>query len=506
MPKLPSIGLDAVSAHPVGGQAVVANGAAQGLAQLGQALGEVGGVIKDAYDHSKATAALSAAQKEAQDFQLQLQNGGIDPETNEPMPPPPPEQHKQLFDSEIARINEKYQSKLSNRSLRMFNESFTEFSNRQGLSIQSGAIDLMQSKARANNDMALEQSARNFVNESNPLVKSTIQKDALTTIADLEERHIYTPQQALAARTKYAGDTAGGSILKIMKQSPLDVVKAIDSGEFNELPADTLQRYRNQAIAQDRADRLERKKQKDTQDATFKSALDMASNPKGSTLTLDWIHANRENLDKEDYKAAIKLSTGEGVNKPSNRFIQADLFIRAQTGDDVSIEAQSHFLRGDLNTEDWKAIQSAVETHSIGFQANNWGQNGAKYIKEGMIPKGGMAKPDDNVVAADALMDWSNWVKNNPKATSEQGAAEAKRIVDQRLLLNVHNMITSFRLPRYFTGNRGEMNMETLGKSYDATVEAHDKGELTDYDFGEEMKKIRDFKDKLPKIEPKVAK
>jgi hypothetical protein len=506
MPRIPGIQYTAEAPGPSNVSAVPNTGLGQGLQELGRGLTQIGDVLKDQYDQSQANEASQGAQKQLNDFSLQLQSGSQDPETGEPIAPPPPEEHEELYNKEVERLNGFYGDKLSGRALRIFSTNFTEFSNRQNLVVKKGAIDTLQESARSKNDAALQQNASLFV-DAGELMKPELKRQAMENIDRLEAQRVYTPAQALAARKNWVHDTSVGSMMKIMKQAPLDVVQAIDRGEFDELPVDERVKYRNAALEQDRSnilranaeadrlDRLEHKKQLQVQDETFKDYTDR--NAQG-TLTPEWVQSNRDNFSKEDYAKAMKRASGEEEH-PSNRQVHADLVFRAGNGEDVAAEAKSQYIAGNLDVSDFKGIVNDYQANSASAKLNNWTKSGATFISTAIVPPNDLNNPAAKVVAAEAIQDWYNWAAAHPKATPQQAQEESRRIVNERMLIKISSLALSQRFPRYMEGDRSNVSEESLKAAYQATKEAEEKGEIDKKDAGYQYELIRTWKNSMPK-------
>lgn len=232
--------------------------------------------------------------------------------------------------------------------------------------------------------------------------------------------------------------------------------------------AETLQRTINGQVEMQRtmADRA----QKDNSDTLLKNAILMQKN---GQLTPSWIEKNHNTWEPAAYEYAYKLLAGKETQ--TDPHVYAPLLQRSLEGEDVTQEAQSEFYAGHLRQEDYSKI---VEKSDL--PRGNFVKNGSQYIEQALKPSPLLYKPDAALDYANAMDDFHSWLKDNPKATSDQGMKEARNIAQNYAFVQADKAVTFGPVPMHLVGTR---QLADIGGTWKQTKAAHDAGEMSDNEF-----------------------
>jgi hypothetical protein len=520
MPKIPGIDYrENAVPGPVPTSAVTPDqmgaGTGRGFQALGASLQTLTNTIHEVYQDSQAGKAAARAQQRIQDFAYSLKAGSVDPETGKKLPPPPPNQHYELYQKEVEKINQDAERELDGRALTGFNAQFKPFAMRHGYVVRENALNLYNADIQANVDESLQQDAVTFVNDEG-MNKAAIQASAFARIDKLQAAGIYTPHEALARRRNFLHDTAVGSITKMMKKNPDDVVQAIDKGEFNkDLDVDKLQHYRARALEEgdrqlrrkimdeEHAENRQRRKEHEVQQDTFKDLYAQLIDKK---LTPGSVLEEQENLSPEHFKILLDAASGRGTTH-SDPQILSNLIIRATKGEDVTGDATNAAVHALISVEDMKSVINHVHHEGVALEVQNVYKSGQSYIHETMKDIPGVQNPAGQVNRANALREWTDWVVAHPKATPEQGRKVADSIVRDYALINFDKMSLAAPLPR-FVGGRADLSpdnpkaMENIQKAMQATDKALEEKQIDEYEYKREMQKLNRWRTAIPVATP----
>src|SRR5208282_437205 len=206
--------------------------------------------------------------------------------------------------------------------------------------------------------------------------------------------------------------------------------------------AETLQRTINGQVEMQRsmADRA----QKDSSDSLLKNAILMQ---KDGQLTPSWIEKYHNTWEPQAYEYAYKLLSGKEAQ--TDPHVYAPLLQRSLEGEDVTKEAEAAFYAGQLKQEDYSKI---VEKSDL--PRGNFVKNGSSYIEQALKPSPLLYKPDAALDYANAMDDYHSWLKDNPKATSDQGTKEARNIAQNYAFVQADKAVTFGPVPMHLVGTR----------------------------------------------------
>lgn len=510
MPRIPEVQFTAQASGPVSlqhaGQGISTGAVGEGLAQLGHGVTQVGNVLKDAYDQSLADSANAASQNELQNFSQTLVSGTQDADGND-VPPPAWDKHQELYQKEVDRLSEKYGGQLSGRALYSFQKSFTDFSNRQGLTVSKNAIDMGHAEVRKNVGNVLQNLATNFVKAS-PLEKPQIQKAAGEAIDQMHLYGIASTEQADALRKNFIHDTAVGSMLSMMKSDPMAVAHSIDKGEWNDLPVDQQMAYRNQALTQaatlatkqrqddDRLEAKARRRQDDLEKDTARKFTVMASE---HTLTPTLIKANAHNLSVEQLHYFMKEAGGNGA-KETSPVIYAQMRHAISNGVDVRGQLDDLLTGGHMKLEDYSHLYGLNEARAPGAMTPY--AEAEHYLKTALAP-GKDSNIFTNTLSAKAHDALTQYATSHPKATRDELMVEATRLGDQGKLVKLDSMAAAHLKPRNLDVNMSKITLDDLARAIEKTRDDKANGRLDEFQFNNEMKLIKDLDDVVRPLEEK---
>lgn len=149
-------------------------------------------------------------------------------------------------------------------------------------------------------------------------------------------------------------------------------------------------------------------------------------------LGSEWIEANRERLSSEDYRYFYRRLRGEGSSGPRDLDLYADLRLRAGRGEDVSDQARAALHAGQIDSPSYDRILGETEQQWPGFYTR-----GVRFIETAAAPSAFSMDPAPKARMALMLEDWSEWARQNPKATDEQARETYMRIVQNRSLVDL---------------------------------------------------------------------
>ena len=471
-------------------------GRGAGIARLGDVISNVGESMGKAYMANKTSANLAQAQQELQDFSFGLKNGSYD-ENGNIVAPPDPLEHEKLFENKVEEISKKYGGAFGIDSSE-FNAQFTAFSGRERLGVKKNIIDLYSSKMKAQTEQNIDNFAQNYVNASD-LNKIEIQKNAFASIDDLEKRGVFNPEQAQKHRQQFINQVGRASIRKMMQSDPDAAVQALQMGEFDDLPADEVQRWIGTAISAsesklrkenaefDRTERKMRQAQNDLENATAKKLWQMDA---AGTLTPEIVNANIGNLNTDEYKQLMKKATGQaGVE--TNPQVYAELNMLAARGVDVRSKIANAYKNGQIDRSSYDKLWATVESSSPQVSAERWPKRGRDYLQTVLTPNPMTATGFEKQIAAKLMDDWNDWSANHPNATPAEAQKEYEALGQEGQLLIKDDLININKpRPRFLIGT---VAAPQLKQTLDETKKALQEKRIDQYQFNRQIRIIRQW-------------
>jgi hypothetical protein len=200
------------------------------------------------------------------------------------------------------------------------------------------------------------------------------------------------------------------------------------------------------------------------------------------TLTPEWIEANRNTLDKTDYRYLYgKLRGEDAVTTDPVRY--ADLRERAGQGEDVRAEAKTGIVDKWLKREDYDRLVSLSEKGLVEGELPSWFKRGDAFIKNALAVGEAVDDPFGRLRQANAMDEWYRWSRENPKATDQQAEQAYKRITTEQALVNFENNVAVMPLPRFLAVPRNKVDAPSLDAAEQELVRAFDAGEMERGEF-----------------------
>ena len=167
---------------------------------------------------------------------------------------------------------------------------------------------------------------------------------------------------------------------------------------------------------------------------------------------------------------AYKLASGEST--PTNPSVYGPLLKDAMDGAPDVYQRALHLVGNGINIGDFNRIMSVADRGMP-----NAVKGGTEFIDHALKPS--PFDKYDPVAAtrhASALMDYQDWVRNNPKATLEESNNQAKLITRTYAQQGVSQAMLAAQLPTYAVGARGAVD---IGATQARILAAESKGVIT---------------------------
>lgn len=221
------------------------------------------------------------------------------------------------------------------------------------------------------------------------------------------------------------------------------------------------------------------------QDNTAKDGDKLLAN---GQLSASWIEANRDAMSQDDYRYFYKALTDDsGANR--NVIVYSDLRSRAGNGQDVREEARTALQRRSITPSDYDRIIGEVEQNRP-----SWYKRGVQFISTAAAVSD--LNPDPAAAQRKAAMldDWGDWSVENPKASDKEALDAYRRIVSEYMLVDQRNFTIVKRAPRFLVGSRMAPDIAATSQ---ATVQAFQKGEITEDEFNRQAALILEWQQAL---------
>ena len=166
----------------------------------------------------------------------------------------------------------------------------------------------------------------------------------------------------------------------------------------------------------------------------------------------------------------------------------ANLSERAAGGENVEADARDSVMKNLLSDNDYRVIVNAS-------RETGWRKRGYSHIADNLKPSEFEKKVGNTATirSANALRDWNQWVRDNPKATDAQADAESRRIVAEYSNQGQVQSVATLRRPTFLVSTGpNAFDLMTTGKR---TKEAFDKGEISKAEYERQAALIKQWRD-----------
>lgn len=166
------------------------------------------------------------------------------------------------------------------------------------------------------------------------------------------------------------------------------------------------------------------KAKRQTEDATFKRAMDLHAS---GGLTMDWVQRNRAGLSASDYGQLTRAAT-EPRPARTDPVTYADLEGRARSGENVKGDVKRAFIEGRLTRENYDALNGVVERGE-----DDALKEGHGFIRRFVMGTEFSASHDQSQRYATAVREYEDWAAQRrgagqPPLTRAEANTAAERI------------------------------------------------------------------------------
>lgn len=476
-------------------------GVGAALVQFGETLGRVAEHYDKVRKETVLGAATARASQELQEFSFTLQNGTVG-EDGDVTPPPDPATHYDAYNRKAKEIRDRVKGELGDdRLYGLFEQDFGKTVLRQSFDVRKNVIERQKAAAAADFEGMADALADTAARGDDFTRKQSIELFR-TQLGKFVASGIIDPTKAQEREQKFLTMIDRAQIREAIRTNPDQAIVALLSKDaFPNLPPDQRETYiriasgeserglRAKTQEEERLRRERERAEKDKQDAVFKDAMDRAAQNK---LSLAWVQQNRDHIAKADYDNLVKIAVkGGGLSKAEgdgegNTAIYIDLRDRVSRGEDVRAEAKRAFADGRIKLTMFNTIMNEVETRSA--DGGGGYKDGVQYIKTALSPSPTNPKMT-GMTQANALNDFQEWARNNPKATREESRDKAEEIASRYHVVATEEM--TLGKPRPYKHAGGEVSPQTLRASVESLAKDLLEKRITPAEYNREVKNLQ---------------
>lgn len=312
-------------------------------------------------------------------------------------------------------------------------------------------------------------------NHNNPQVVSDNKDTVLYNINQLSQSKGWSDEQTQFHTQKALTDFHSTMIDAMVGQGNLSQARTYlykNAAEIDPKAADSLQRM---MLAKEEHDLvMNDKHQRDASNAILKNGIQMSQT---GQLTPQFIEKYHNTLEPQAYE--YLYNTLKGKETTTDPHVFAPLLTDALSGKDVSGDARQALYNGQLSLNDYKGIVEKGEQPRKGYVVR-----GTDYITQSLKPNPMVPDPAGQRSLANAMDDWRQWTQDNPEATEEQARTSYRNIADHYQVVSADKATLFESVPLHLVGSRTQPNIPATAK---ATVDAHNRGELSDAEFARQQ-------------------
>lgn len=476
-------------------------GAGAAMAQFGETLARVGEHYDRVRRETMLGAATARATQELQEYSFGLQNGTLDDEGNV-VPPPDPSTHFESYNRKAQEIRARVKSELGDdRLYGLFEQDFGKVALRQSFEVRKHVIERQKAAAAADFEGMADALADTAARGDDFTRKQSIELFR-TQLGKFVAAGVIDPVKAQEREQKFLSMVDRAQIREAIRTNPEQAIGALLSKDaFPNLPPDQRETYlrlaageseralRARTQEEERARRERERLEKDNAERVFKDAMDLAASGK---LTMGWVQKNRDHIAKGDYDNLVKIAVkggslrGGAGDGEGNTQVYIDLRDRASRGEDIRGEAKRAFADGRIKLNMFNTLMNEAETRAA--DGGGWYKDGTQYIKTALAPSPTNPKLT-GMTQANALDDWQEWARNNPKATREDANLKAREIAERYHMVAVGEQTIGKPRPYRHTGS--EVTPQSVRQSRDALVKDYMENRISPEEYNREVRNLR---------------
>lgn len=248
--------------------------------------------------------------------------------------------------------------------------------------------------------------------------------------------------------------------------------------EVKRQEADGREAVRFQMAMEERSARLAERSLKVQQIETSKNGDELLATGR---LTPEWIQQNRPLISESDHRYFYRALRGDdaATTDPVTYTPLRDAASEVKSSDDLSRlrdAARDALKSRQIRTADYDRVMGIAESKVVTKDLPSWFDQGEQFIKGSMAQGQFSFDPLQAQRQANALDEWADFARQNPNATPEQAGRRYREVVD---VWSQRENATESVLPRPRL-LQGTAAQPDLDATEDATLEAYQRGEITD--------------------------
>lgn len=412
------------------------------LTQFGDALNQVTAHYDKLRRESLVDQATLEANSEIQTYAKYLDRGRTNDDGSFE-PPPDPLHANRMFQEKVKEVNESMRERIGDdRAHAVFQNNFQKLALPHAIAVQKMALDKQSAQVKADLDDAHLNTADQIAAASDPNVKASLRELVAGQRRRAVTAGVMTELDARKMEKKMEGQIAGAEIRMLIMEDPQKALTALASPDtWRMLPPDQ---------------------------------------------RANWMRIASQELERRT-KAA---------QSHSDPVVHSDLRIRAGRGENVIGLANTAYRNGRLSSAHFSQIMAEVESHQKSGGLPNVHKQWLNYVEKSVTGEK-VVSIAERQRAQEAVAEFMNYLRENPKATPADIEATARELVGRAGFMegNAVNMIP----PRFMT--RGNITKDSLQQAYLKGKEEFGAGRMTKKEFADFASSVRRWKEYLTREE-----
>lgn len=475
---------------------------AQAVGQLGEVVSRLGEHMSKVRDAGLLAKSTAKSQQALQEYSFQLQNGSTDGEGNY-LPPPDPREHEKLFDDRAKQINEEAKAELGEGQLYAeYEASFQRTYGSERLTLRKANIDLQKNQALSDLTVGMD-SLATVASQGDPRSRAEAIARAEESVDTFVAAGLIDPVKGVAQKKSFNRLVDVADLRRDLRDPTTALQNLMGGKAYPNLDPAERQQWINTAITavdkearekraeQVRQDKEAEKAEKAFQSETAKTGAELEASGK---LSVQWVRANRDNLDETDYRALLKSASGEGEGG-TNKRVYSDLRLRRARGEDVSDEATAAYQDGSITKTDLNGLTG--KGAEDGPRKNQWHKDGEKFLGTVVADSDINPNPAIKALKAELLDRWGEWTDAHPDATPDQARKEYRALADEARMVDTDKLTIGLPMPRYSSGGRASLTPQTVVRAAMDTRAAFQSGEIDAAEYKRQGRILKQWTDAM---------
>jgi hypothetical protein len=466
----------------------------QAMSQFGQTVSKLGQVVQKAKDAERVARRDAYYAQSSAILEGEVQKINADPEWNN---------HDDAYEKTIESMKKDAQTFFGNdsTSYQLWEKDFAPNVIKGGTSVQLASLKMQKVENTVRVDETIDIMAGMTANAKDDVEVKIWNQKTLDMLNNQVENGLMTEAEKLKKYDDYVDAVQGTKIRQLIRDNPTEAYTRLADGDdplFKNMDSEKKEVWINRTIKANemmlkkedielrRAERKQQQAEKEAQHELSKQAEVLAVNDE---LTMDWLVKNQSAMSSADFRYYSNKLNGEEELKSSNR-IYASLSDRILKGEDVDDEIETAFINNEIS---WayrnsllnikKATKGKVPTAykmNRDYVSRTFGDDAVIDIKHAARK-------------ANALKEMDDFAFEHPDASKKTYDDKAKEILNRWMLEPAQ--YDFFNLPNLKYGPSiptPQMDFGVIGKN---TRDAYKNGEITEKEFNDEVKLLKQYKD-----------